>query len=115
MDADSDTGASNYRKICVMQLNTKASFEVIHGVLCLLMTKIDAKMGKDFCLKEHAPDQDRMFFGQRGADVMLAGKRVGSIGVLHPEVLDNFQLKNPVSAFELDFEPIWQFFKASHN
>jgi phenylalanyl-tRNA synthetase beta subunit len=43
---------------------------------------------------------------------MLQGKKVGSIGVLHPEVIENFQLKNPVSCLELDFEPIWEFFKS---
>ena len=42
---------------------------------------------------------------------MLEGKKVGTIGVLHPEVMENFQLKNPVSVLELDFAPIWDFFK----
>jgi len=89
-----------------MQLNTAASFEVIHGALCLLMTKIGAT-AKDFSLKEYKNNEDPKFFPQRGADVILGGKPVGSIGVLHPEVLDNFQLKNPVSVLELDFEPVW--------
>lgn len=42
LDSTHDTGARNHRKICIMQLNTSASFEVIHGALCLLMTKIGA-------------------------------------------------------------------------
>lgn len=45
---------------------------------------------------------------------MLDGVKVGTIGVLHPDVLDKFQLKNPVSVFELDFEPIWTFFKKNN-
>ena len=45
---------------------------------------------------------------------MLDGAKVGTIGVLHPDVLDKFQLKNPVSVFELDFEPIWTFFKTNN-
>jgi hypothetical protein len=36
-----------------MQLNTLASFEIIHSALCLLMNKIGAKLGKDFSLKEY--------------------------------------------------------------
>jgi phenylalanyl-tRNA synthetase beta subunit len=34
--------------------------------------------------------------------------------VLHPEVLDKFQLKNPVSVVELDFEPVWDYFKRNN-
>lgn len=73
------------------------------------MTKIGATLGKDYKLEE--TDDDKKFFEKRGAWVLLEGKKIGSIGVLHPEVLDNYQLKNPVSLFELDFEPVWEFFK----
>ena len=94
-----------------MQLNTQASFEVIHGALCQLMTKIGATLNKDFYLKPHGDDGDAKFFPQRGADVYLSGQNIGSIGVLHPEVLKNFELKNPVSVVELDQQPLWEFFK----
>ena len=43
--------------------------------------------------------------------MLLEGKVIGNIGVLHPEVLDNFALKNPVSMLELDLEPVWNFFR----
>lgn len=90
IDPTSDTGCVNFRKICIMQLNTQASFEVIHGALCQLMTKIGATLNKDFYLKPHGDGGDAKFFPQRGADVYLSGQNIGSIGVLHPEVLDNF-------------------------
>ena len=38
---------------------------------------------------------------------MLNGKAVGSIGVLHPEVLKGFDLSRPVSCFEVDFPAIF--------
>lgn len=107
-DPTSDTGCRNHRKIALAQLNTNASFEVIHGALGLLMTKIGAVHNKDYFLKEC---DDRKFFPKRSAAVMLEGKQIGTIGVLHPEVMENFQLKNPVSCVELDFEPVWNFFK----
>ena len=94
-----------------MQLNTSASFEVIHGALCLLMTKIGAIQNKHYNLKEHSEDEDKKYFPKRGANVMLEGKKVGTIGVLHPQVIEDFQLKNPISCLELDFEPIWDFFQ----
>jgi len=42
----------------------------------------------------------------------LDGKAIGTIGVLHPEVISNYELKNPVSVVELDFKPVWNFFKS---
>jgi phenylalanyl-tRNA synthetase beta chain len=98
IDNTTDTGAKNHRKICIMQLNTQASFEVLHGTLGLLMTKIGAqtfnKKGevdfKAFSLQEHAADEDKKYFPMRGANVLLGGQKIGTIGVLHPEVLDKF-------------------------
>lgn len=75
------------------------------------MTKIGAIKDKHYFLREHKPDEDKKYFPKRGADVMLKGKKIGTIGVLHPEVLKNFELKNPVSVLELDQQPLWEFFK----
>lgn len=33
------------------------------------------------------------------------------MGVIHPEVIGNFELKYPVSALEIDFEPMFEHFK----
>lgn len=104
IDPTTETGARNVRRICCVQLNTQDNFEVIHGALCLLMTKIGAELGKDFSLEEC---DNKMFFPGRGASVLLGGIKIGQIGVLHPEVMENFQLKNPVSTFEVDMEPVW--------
>lgn len=90
LDKTHDTGARNHRRICLMQLNTSASFEIIHGALCLIMTKLGAIQNKHYNLREHKEDEDRKYFNKRGADVLLEGKKVGTIGVLHPEVIDSF-------------------------
>ena len=42
------------------------------------------------------PHPDPALFDQLGAaDIIYNGRRVGVIGVVHPEVLVNFGLKNP--------------------
>ena len=51
-----------------------------------------------------------MFFPGRGARVVLEhadGRRtpVGTLGVLHPEVLQNFGLDHPASVLEINIEP----------
>ena len=45
-DASTDTGARNIRKISAMVLDTASNFEVIHGLLDLLMTKVGADFAK---------------------------------------------------------------------
>ncbi len=41
------------------------------------------------------------------------GERVGEFGIIHPEVLQAFDIPNPVSALELNLEPFCfdQFYK----
>ena len=73
-----------------------------------MMTKIGAKFGKDYALKENA---DPLYFPKRGADILLSGKSIGSIGVLHPEVLEHFNLKYPVTCFEARMENLFNIFK----
>ena len=51
----------------------------------------------------------------RGFSVMLGGSKIGSVGVLHPEVLGNFELKYPVSALELEFDPMFEHFKRQNE
>lgn len=112
LDPASETGAKNVRKLAALVIDIASNFEVIHGLLDLLMVKVGADFEKrDYQLVED--DKDARFFPGRGYSVLLKGTKVGSIGVLHPEVLANFDLKFPVSALELDFEPLFAHFKAA--
>lgn len=49
--------------------------------------------------------QDPTYFPGRQADVYYNGKVVGTFGILHPEVVANFDIVNPCSAFEICVEP----------
>lgn len=46
------------------------------------------------------------FLEGRAAAIHVKGKRLGVIGEIHPEVLNNFELENPTAAFEIDLEQI---------
>jgi len=46
------------------------------------------------------------FLEGRVAAINVKNKKVGFLGEVHPEVLNNFELENPVSAFEIDLEEI---------
>ena len=45
------------------------------------------------------------FFPGRAADIVAHGQVVGSLGVLHPEVITAFDLNLPCSGLEINIEP----------
>jgi len=46
------------------------------------------------------------FLEGRTAAVYINDRRLGILGEVHPEVLNNFELENPTAAFEIDLEPL---------
>ena len=74
----------------------------------MLMTKIGAKHGDDY---RFVQSEDPMYFPKRGANILLNGKVIGSIGVLHPQVLESFHIKYPVTCFEVVLEDLFEMFK----
>jgi len=110
-DENSETGARNVRKLAALVCDQTANFQVIHGLLDLLMCKVGGKMHDDYKLEEN--ETDPRFLTRRGVSIMLKGVKVGSIGVLHPEVLAHYELKYPVSAIEMDFDPLFDHFKST--
>ena len=44
------------------------------------------------------------FIAGRVASINYNGRKIGILGEIHPEVLENFELENPVAAFEIDLE-----------
>jgi len=48
--------------------------------------------------------RDPSFIEGRVAAIQAKGKKIGIFGEIHPEVLNNFELENPVGAFEIDLE-----------
>jgi len=103
--AEHDVGARNRRYLCAMYTNTGAGFEIIHGLLdrLMLLLEIPADKVKGYSIEAA---QDGLFFEGRCARVLVRGKPVGLFGVLHPTVLDKFDLQFPVSALQLDVEAL---------
>jgi len=53
-------------------------------------------------------DEHPSFLPGRVASINLHGEKIGLIGEIHPEVLNNFRIGNPVCAFEVELEPIFK-------
>ncbi|KAF7948321.1 uncharacterized protein EAE97_003732 [Botrytis byssoidea] len=117
----------NERHFAAAWYGKTSGFEVVHGLLdrVLLMlqtafiTHEEGLEGKkqDFAIKETPAkpdgywieeiDEPTFFAGHAAAIYLrLGGKevRVGEFGILHPTVLDKFELRYPVSTLEINLE-----------
>lgn len=110
LDSSTDTGARNERRLSAVYYNKTPGFEVIHGLLDKVMRSleftwsVDRSVPNSYCLQAA---EDSTFFPGRCAHVVCGGEVIGTLGVIHPEVLSNFELPCPVSAFEINIEKLY--------
>eukprot|EP00002_Diphylleia_rotans_P013713 TRINITY_DN2674_c0_g1_i1.p1 TRINITY_DN2674_c0_g1~~TRINITY_DN2674_c0_g1_i1.p1 ORF type:complete len:594 (+),score=133.82 TRINITY_DN2674_c0_g1_i1:64-1845(+) len=106
-DASKDVGAGNRRRMIAAFAGTSAGFENVHGLMDRIFTMLriswsGASGAKGYHLTQSS---DPTFFDGRCADIICNGNKVGVIGVVHPEVLDKFDVPFACSLFEMDVEP----------
>lgn len=96
-DDQYETGATASRRFAAAYAGTTDGFEHVHG----LLNQLGRRMQKPYTLEgEDAP----VCLAGRRAKVLLHGKCVGWVGVLHPDVLVRYKVPFPCSVLELDFE-----------
>jgi len=93
-------GMKNRLKLACCSTHSKANFAEIRSVVQAVMRELDVKWD----VKE---SDDPAFIEGRRADVVVNGKVVGVFGEVHPEVLEKFDITNPVVGFELDLTEIF--------
>ncbi|KAK1168452.1 phenylalanine--tRNA ligase beta subunit-like [Acipenser oxyrinchus oxyrinchus] len=103
-DETRDVGARNNRRLCAVYYNKSPGFEVIHGLLDRTMQLLDVKPGREKGYYIQA-GEDSTFFSGRCAEVFAHGQSIGRLGVLHPDVINKFELTMPCSALDIDIEP----------
>ncbi|KAE9354857.1 Phenylalanine--tRNA ligase beta subunit [Phytophthora fragariae] len=116
IDDNTDVGAKNVRRICAAYTGPTDGFEVIHGLVDRIMQLmgIPSALEMPAGTKEYytvTPAEERTYFPGRCAYLTLQKEdakplRLGTFGVLHPQVLKNFDLLNPTSVLEMDLEPL---------
>jgi phenylalanyl-tRNA synthetase beta chain len=57
----------------------------------------------EYAVRESA---DPAFIDGRRGDIIVAGKKIGVFGEIHPSVLNAFELEHPVAAFEFDLRAV---------
>jgi phenylalanyl-tRNA synthetase beta chain len=103
LDSSVDTGSKNERRLCAVFCNKSPGFEVIHGLLDRIMLLLEVPYSEQdgYYIKA---SEDPTYFDGRCAVVLHRSKVIGRLGVLHPEVLSNFELSMPCSAVEISIE-----------
>lgn len=103
-DPSTDVGARNERRLSAVICDLNSGFEVIHGLLDRVMQMVGIPMNQEtgYSIK---PSAIPMYFPGRQAEVIYQGKVIGSFGIVHPEVLDKFEVPNVASLLEINIEP----------
>ncbi len=92
--SDSETGATNVRKLAFATSHRDADMNEIISVLESFMKLAGIKYGV-------RNSQNDSMIGGRCGDVIVNGNKIGVVGEIHPDVLEKWGLENPVAVFEI--------------
>jgi len=106
-DAGTEVGARNERHMSAVYYNKSPGFEIIHGLLDRMMQLLEVPPVQDksaggYYLRQ---GEDPTYFPGRAAEIVAYGQVVGTLGVVHPDVVTGFDLNLPCSAIEINLEP----------
>jgi phenylalanyl-tRNA synthetase beta chain len=108
-DPTRETGSRNERRLCAVFYNKTPGFETIHGLLDRVMTLLKVPYNENKSNDQgyylNNQNEDSAFFPGRHAQVIVSGENIGIVGVLHPNVIEQFGLKLPCSVLEINIEP----------
>lgn len=90
----------NRLRLAACSTHAKANFSEVRSYVQSLMRELDVEW-------EVQESGDEAFIEGRRGEIIVNGKKAGVFGEVHPQVLENFQLGNPVVAFELDVSSIF--------
>ena len=98
-DATHELGSRTDTVLGAMIAHAGAHFSEIHSCLDVLFYYL----GKEYSLETV---QHPSFLEGRAGQIIVAGKPVGVIGELHPEVLERWQIAMPVVAFDVNLSQL---------
>lgn len=88
-------GCKTLQHLGAVAIHPQANFTEIQAV-------VDAVLRERRIAYDVAESNDSSFIEGRRADVLIKGERRGVFGEIHPEVISNFGLEQPIIAFELE-------------
>jgi len=115
-DPENEVGARNRRMLLAAFVGQTSGFEFIHGLLDRIMKVLEIpwekqqdRIGSTFYTL--AASNIPSYFPGRQADVLISNPSrysVGSMGIVHPDVMSKFEVNLPASVLQLDFESLFE-------
>ena len=94
LDDAAETGAAEYRKLALAEIGRESGYATARTVIDALVRELGWQI-------EYQAVEHPTFVPGRAAEFAVAGKPIGVLGEVHPEVLTNFGLTFPVALAEL--------------
>ena len=101
IDKKEETGAKREVHLAGVTYHEDSGFTEVRSTVDFIMISLGYQ--KNY---EIRPSNNPSYIEGRYGDIYLNETKIGEIGELHPEVLLNFKLEFPVSAFEIDIEKL---------
>jgi len=101
---DTETGVREKENLAIVLCHDQADFTQIRQVLDLLMKGL----GLEMFVKD---GKHLSFIPGRVGEIIVGGKKIGIVGEVHPQVLENWNLAVPVVGMELDLEELYELIK----
>ncbi|KAK6921108.1 tRNA synthetase, B5-domain [Dillenia turbinata] len=108
LDETKDVSAANRRQIAALYCGSNSGFELIHGLVDRIMEVVGTPFvavgdtSGYYIQRSEEPE----FLPGRQAHIIYKGKQIGTFGIVHPEVLNNFDIPDPCSFVELNLESL---------
>lgn len=101
LDAQAETGAREFRKLAVAAVGPRVDYSSIRATAQAILRELGATL-------DSPPSGDPLYIPGRGAEIVHAetGKSLGTMGEVHPEVLEGYKLGYPVVVLEIDLKAL---------
>ncbi len=77
IDENEETGAKNRKKLCFAYTNTTSGFEVVHGMVDQIMSKLSLPYNDTVNGYYIEPSNEKYLFNDRQAHVFVKGVKAG--------------------------------------
>ncbi|KAF5202311.1 Phenylalanine--trna ligase beta subunit [Thalictrum thalictroides] len=90
----------------VSSVSLNSNSQVIHGLVQRIMEVLGVPCDPDsgYCIKASNEAAETEFLPGSKGSIIHGGECVGSFGIVHPEVLNNFKINFPCSYMEIDLQ-----------
>ncbi|MFP3163077.1 MAG: phenylalanine--tRNA ligase subunit beta [Acidianus hospitalis] len=97
---ESDTGYKNDTRACLAIMNSKVSYEELQSVVHQMLYNLKGKEPR------YVRQEKDYFIKGRSAKILFDNNVVGEIGEISPEILEKFNIENPVVIAEIYLEKL---------